>query len=304
VNEANRFWLMLDRKDWGGTSIKVGRQRIKLDDDRWVGNVGWRQNEQTYDAVRFQSHLGHDRLLVQYVFSWETHRIFGDRGPANRRDFGMKSHFMNISYDFGAFLRATHFVYLIDADKPFSRFTTNTFGVRLSGSAPLSDRLASVYEASWAYQQDGGDGTPDYDAFYYHFAAGLDIARIGLVKVGYEVLGSDGGNAQVMTPLATVHKYNGYADAFLTNGGPSGLRDIYVVVAPILPIKAVKLKLIFHQFYSDQGSNNLGQEIDVVAQYRCNQYLSFMYKLAYYDEGGSRSPESLTRHFLQTTLRF
>ena len=304
ATEANRFWLMLDRQDWGGTSIKVGRQRIKLDDDRWVGNVGWRQNEQTYDAVRLQTHLGHDGLLIQYIFAWETHRIFGDRGPANRRDFGMKSHLMNLSYDFGAFLRATGFVYLIDVDRSFSRFTTNTFGVRLAGRSTISDALVSVYEASWAYQQDGGDGTPDYDAFYYHVAAGLDLADIGLVKVGYEVLGSDSGNAQVLTPLATAHKFNGYADAFLTNGGSRGLRDIYVVVAPTLPVKALTLKLIFHQFYSDQGSRNLGQEVDAVVLYQCNQYLSFMYKLAYYDEGGSSSPESRTRHFVQTILRF
>ena len=304
VTEANRFWLMLDREDWGGTSIKAGRQRIKLDDDRWIGNVGWRQNEQTYDAVRFQSHLGQDAVLVQYIFAWETNRIFGDQGPANRRDFGMKSHWLNVSYEFGDFLRATGFVYLIDANDPFSANSTNTFGLRATGRTSLTDSLDGVYEASWAYQMDGGDNAVGYDAFYYHVAAGLDLDDVGLVQFGYEVLGSDDGKAQVVTPLATAHKFNGYADAFLTNGGPRGLRDVYVVIAPALPLDKVTLKLIVHQFYSDQGGDNLGQEVDVVALYRCNQYLSFMYKLGYYDEGESGSPESRTRHFLQTTFSF
>ena len=304
VIEANQFWLLLDRKDWGATSLKVGRQRIKLDDDRWIGNVGWRQNEQTYDALRLQSHLGHEALLVQYIFGWETNRIFGDQGPDNRRDFGMKSHLVNISYNFGEVLKTTGFVYLLDANDPFAANSSRTFGFRVAGRSPLTDTLDSIYEGSFAYQTDGADNPIDYDAFYYHVAAGLDLEGIGLLRLGYEVLGSDDGNAQVVTPLATAHKFNGYADAFLTNGGPRGLRDVYLVVEPHLPIDRLSLKLILHQFYSDQGGDNLGQEYDLVALYRCNAYLSFMYKLAYYDEGESGSPESRTRHFLQTKIQF
>ena len=33
------------------TTLIGGRQRIKLDNDRFVGNVGFRQNEQTFDAA-------------------------------------------------------------------------------------------------------------------------------------------------------------------------------------------------------------------------------------------------------------
>ena len=48
-NELDQLWL-----SYAGipdTLIKGGRQRIKLDDDRFIGNVGWRQLEQTYDSV-------------------------------------------------------------------------------------------------------------------------------------------------------------------------------------------------------------------------------------------------------------
>ena len=61
--------------------IKADRQRIKIDDDRFVGNVGWRQLEQTYDAVSIKSDLGIDGLTVQYAYVWQVRRIFGDNGP-------------------------------------------------------------------------------------------------------------------------------------------------------------------------------------------------------------------------------
>ena len=48
--EVNR--LQLTNTALPGTTLTLGRQRIVLDDHRFVGNVGWRQNEQTFDAVR------------------------------------------------------------------------------------------------------------------------------------------------------------------------------------------------------------------------------------------------------------
>ena len=48
--EINR--LQLTNTSIIDTTITLGRQRIVLDDHRFVGNVGWRQNEQTFDALR------------------------------------------------------------------------------------------------------------------------------------------------------------------------------------------------------------------------------------------------------------
>lgn len=168
----------------------------------------------------------------------------------------------------------------------------------------MTESLDSVYEASWAYQTDAGDNTLDYGAHYYHLSAGFDLEAVGLIKFGYEVLGSDDGKAQILTPLATLHRFNGFADAFLNNGGPRGLRDVYVVLAPAIPIQKVELKFIFHQFHSDQGGDDLGQEYDLVTSYQYNEHLSFLYKVAYFDEGKSGAPESRLRNSVQTTFKF
>ena len=48
----NRFALI--NKSLERTTLTFGRQRIVHDDQRFVGNVGWRQNEQTFDGLRAQ----------------------------------------------------------------------------------------------------------------------------------------------------------------------------------------------------------------------------------------------------------
>ena len=306
VTAANRFWLNLEREDWLGLKLKTGRQRIKLDDDRWVGNVGWRQNEQTFDGVRFQSNFGLEKLVAQYVYAWEVNRIFGDQGPANRRDFGITSHFLNIAYTFAQQLKAVGFVYSIDANDPFAGNSSNTYGTRLTGLIPLTESLGIKYEGSYAYQQNAYDNPVDYDAHYYLADAGIKVKSVGLIGAGYEVLGTDNGKARIVTPFSTAHKFNGFADVFLNNGGVRGLRDVYAYLAPDLSMisKKLKFKFIFHQFYDDQGGDNLGVEYDLVSTYKVNKYWSFLYKFGYFDGGKNRSPLSTVRSILQTTIKF
>jgi len=60
----------------GALTAIGGRQRITLDDQRFVGNVGWRQNEQTYDALTLK---GSPRQGVQPHYPWiaNANRVFG-----------------------------------------------------------------------------------------------------------------------------------------------------------------------------------------------------------------------------------
>jgi hypothetical protein len=302
--EANRFWLQFARKEWLDSSVKVGRQRVKLDDERWIGNVGWRQNEQTFDAVRAQTSLGVENLNAQYLYFWEVNRIFGDKGTGPTRDFGQNTNLVNIRYDAAKTLQATGFVYLIDANDPFAPVSSNTYGARLTGTYDFTDLLSTTYQASYAYQTDGGDNAIDYSANYAYVEAGLDLKAVGGIAGGFELLGTDNGNAVVATPFATAHKFNGFADAFLNNGGPRGLRDLFVSISPAIPIDGLKFKFIFHQFWDDKGGDNLGQEYDAVATYPLNQYITLLYKLGYYDAGQSRSPQGRVRNTLEMNFAF
>lgn len=302
--DVNRVWLGFKREEWAGLDFKAGRQRIKLDDDRWIGNVGWRQNEQTYDAARVQTNLGIDDLKLQYVYVWQVNRIFADKGGAGTKDFGPRSHFVNLSYKANKALKATAFAYLIDPNQAnFRAFGSATYGFRLNGAVGISDDVSLPYQASYAYQEDFGNNQTSYGAHYYMLEGGVKLKDVVTLSAGYEVLGSD-GDARVVTPFSTAHKFNGFADAFLNNGGTRGLRDLYASVAPAIPLKGFKFKLIFHQFWDDQGGDNLGQEYDFVTTYAVNKHLSFLYKFAYYDGGNKPAFSKRTRSTLDMTLKF
>jgi len=302
--DVNRAWLGFAREDWAGLDLKGGRQRIKLDDDRWVGNVGWRQNEQTFDAARLQSNLGLEKLLVQYVHAWEVNRIFADRGPESRRDFNPRSHFVNVSYDHGPSLKGVFFAYLIDpSEDDFQGLGSQTYGVRLTGKVPIGETLSMPYQGSYAFQQDWGDNPTSYAAHYVFAEAGIARDQIGRISVGFELLGSD-RDSVVVTPFSTAHKFNGFADVFLNNGGNRGLRDLFVSIAPEIPLAGVKLELIVHRFWDDQGGDLLGQEYDAVARYDINRHVGLLYKFAYFDGGRKAAFQTTTRSTWQLTVKF
>src|SRR6202008_2628169 len=59
--------LQLTWKPVDAFSVTGGRQRILIDDQRFIGDVGWRQDDQTFDAVRTDISLGQVRLFYAYV---------------------------------------------------------------------------------------------------------------------------------------------------------------------------------------------------------------------------------------------
>lgn len=65
-----------------GATVHVGRQEILLDDQRFVGNVGWRQNHQSFDAVRAES-SDVPGTTVNYAFIRGIHGIRGGAIPVS-----------------------------------------------------------------------------------------------------------------------------------------------------------------------------------------------------------------------------
>ena len=63
------------------TTVTAGRQYIKFADERFIGAVGWRQNDQTFDAVVLEN-KSVKNLTFTYAFINQVNRIFGDSTPA------------------------------------------------------------------------------------------------------------------------------------------------------------------------------------------------------------------------------
>jgi hypothetical protein len=263
-----------------GTGVTLGRQRIILDNARFVGNVGWRQNEQTFDAVRGQAKFGPVTLDATYSNSQRT--IFGADSPNEHFDGDL------VLLNGGAKLAGVDvkaFAYVLDYDAR-AAFSSQTYGVLAKGAVPLGP-VKLEYLASLATQADHGTNPVSYRAEYISAELGAGVAGFAL-KAGYEELGSDGGAAAFQTPLATLHAFNGWADLFLTTPA-TGLRDYYATVGrkiglPFLP-GGLNAGVTYHEFDSDAGGLDYGSEWDASLGFKLGP-VGMLAKVADYDARG------------------
>ncbi len=263
------------------TDIKYGRQRLALDNHRFIGTVGWRQNEQTYDgATVVNESLPDTTLTAGYLYN--ANRIFAGAG-GTLDNYRMRSGVLNAQYDGLALGSLSAYSYLLSfSDEPES--STQTYGLRVSGDTDITPDVTGLYELEYAYQDDYDNNPEDFNTDYYKLEGGIDTAGV-TVKLGREVLGSDSGNAAFSTPLATLHAMNGWTDQFLPTGTPQGLpdglRDTYLSVSGQL--QGVNLMAVYHNFESDRGGIDYGSEFGVQATYAIGDHYTLGAKAASYD---------------------
>ena len=298
--ELNQGWLSFDTIP--DTVIKGGRQKILLDNQRFVGAVGWRQMEQTFDAVDLiNTSLG--ALSAQGMYIWNVRNIFS-------RDVNMQSPLLNLKYTFQDIGSLTGYGYWLDYNDPDDSgpfpfaFSTQTIGLRFNGSTAVTDNLKLLYTAEYAGQSDYQDNPEDYTADYYHFIGGLLAPNSGSMltnisgKFAYEVLGSDNG-VSFKTPLGTNHGFNGWADQFLTVP-PDGLRDLYGILSST--IAGVKVDLIYHDFQADEGGSDYGTEFDAMLTKKFASHYTLQAKYANYNADEYKTDTQ--KFWLQFTVAF
>ncbi|CAH0991583.1 hypothetical protein SIN8267_01692 [Sinobacterium norvegicum] len=241
-----------------GLDLRAGRQRIILDNARFVGNVGWRQNEQTFDAVK--ASYGANNLTVDAVWISQVKTITDGTLNTNHALF-------NASYQLANIGKLTGYFYGLDNQDDSNDNATNsdTYGVRFAGSMALNDSIKLIYNAEYANQKTDVD---NYNADYILAEIGADFSLFS-IKAGYELLGSDDASYGFQTPLATKHAFNGWADKFLSTP-TGGLQDSYIQAST--KVAGMKLAAIYHQYDADQAFNcggsdqcdSLGDEINLL----------------------------------------
>lgn len=252
----------------GNMVFTAGRQRINHNDQRFVGGVGWRQNEQTFDGYRVQ-YNDNANLSVDFSYVYNVNRIFGPDG--DRADLGGDISLLNANYQITKGHKLTGFVYNLDFDSAFA-LSSRTVGVSYDG------KFSGIkLHASYAKQNDTGDNPTDYSADFWSLEAGTKISAIS-IAAGYESLGSDNGKG-FTTPLATLHKFQGFADKFLATPG-TGVNDLYLKASG--KVGKLTLAAIWHKLDSDLGSINYGKEINLVAKYPVADKVGLLIKYANY----------------------
>jgi hypothetical protein len=273
VTELNR--LQLTWTPDPAFAAVVGRQRIAVDDQRFVGNANWRQDEQTFDAAKFDGGLG--KLKVTYAYLGKINRTVGQAA-----DWDSKSHLLNVGYTIADALKAQGYVYALDF-KQAPASSTLTEGVRLTGQTWVS-LFKLNYMAGYAQQRPYGLNTGHFNLPYEtaEVAATYDIYT---VKANYESLGGN-GKVGFSTPLATLHIFQGWADAFLTTP-TKGIDDANLSLTANPRFKLdylfnIQLVARYNQFKTQQGGASLGHEWDASAQAAITAKLTALLKYADY----------------------
>jgi hypothetical protein len=232
-------------------NVKYGRQRIVLDNSRFIGNVGWRQNEQTYDGVSFTNKsIRYTNIFVAHITN--VNRIFGNEIPI-QGDYKQDTNLFNVSYTGFEAGKLVGYAYLIDnlddatligtSGNKSLAISSDTYGVRWSSTA----NPAFMYTLEYAQQKGAGSNPMDYTANYYLAEASTTLGRF-VPQIGYEVLGSDGGMKGFSTPFATLHIFNGWADRFLATP-KEGIKDMYASLTTT--VAGVTLVAAFHDYNPD-----------------------------------------------------
>jgi len=251
----NRFALI--NKSLDRTTLTFGRQRIIHDDQRFVGNVGWRQNEQTFDALRAQ--WGSTKIKTDLTYASQVNRVFGPDSPQGKWEGDVV--LANFAYTLPVGTLSL-FDYYLDIDGVASA-STNTVGMKLAGSKPVG-KLTATYAAAYAQQGEAGLNAADVDTDYELLEGGLNFAKVGFA-LGYEVLGSD-GTVGFATPLATLHAFQGWADKFLATPA-AGIEDSYVRFNYPLGKRgrftSIAAVAVFHDYEADVGGAHFGEELNL-----------------------------------------
>lgn len=301
ATEVNQAYLSYS--GLGNTTVKWGRQRIKLDNDRFIGNVGWRQNEQTYDAFTLvNKSLPSTTITAGYITN--VNRIFSDSAVAPTSGaFGgnhkMRSTILNASYKGWSFAEVVGYAYILDYDTAtaMTANSADTFGLRLNGSAPMGGNKL-LYTAEFANQRSAHNNTIHYKTNYTLLEGGVDVTNIAVFKLGYEVLGTDTGATiagvattpkSFSTPLATLHAFNGWADMFLTTP-TAGLKDTYV--SANTKLAGIGLGAVYHDYRADKTagaftSSGIGNEWNLVASKTFEKNYTIGLKYADYKAKGT-----------------
>jgi hypothetical protein len=269
-NELNQLYGQYAGFD---TTVKLGRQKIVYDNAAFVGDVGWRQNQQTYDGLSI-TNKSIPGLTASYAYVGQVNRIFGVDANGVFENAPGEIHLLNASYAGIQGVTLGGYIYLMDFDEAAAdKWDNDTFGLSAKTKA-----LGFTFYGELAYQEDAGN-LNDEQGLYAHVFAMKEFGKQSLT------LGIEHLDAGVQTPLATVHAFNGYADATDTrriDGNHGGLTDTYLTyVTPIFC--GIKWTNAVHFFGDNAISNDLGFGFDSVLMKKFDDHITGIFKLGYFD---------------------
>ncbi len=303
-SELNQLWI-----SYAGipdTVIKGGRQRIKFDDDRFIGNVGWRQMETTFDSVL----VTHNN---QQLFGLTVNAGYiGNVQTFTATNEHVEAPILNVNYKVGDYGNLVGYGYWLDYTEGNEAVTreksSQTYGLRMSNfqkpgdTLKLSDNYGLVYTAEWGHQEDYGHGRIKYEADRINLMGGFTAYNFTF-QGAMEQLDGKGANKTFDTPLGTNHAFQGWADLFLVTPN-DGIRDVFGTVISTMDRGSVVLTGVYHDFTDDTGRLHYGKEYDFSALKKFGKHYSVLAKYAYYDADSFGGTTDTQKIWVQGNISF
>lgn len=264
--DLNQAALLFKAGD--SSQITLGRQRLNFGDQRFIGSVGWRQNEQTFDGIRLVQSFG-SAVQLDLASLHNANRVFGPDGP--NADLHGRFNLAQANWTVKPEHVLQSYVYNFDFDSLVAR-SSSTHGFDYKGAAQ-----GFKWQLALANQQDAHQAPANYNVGYHRIELSYPISQV-TIKGIVERLGSD-GKVAFQTPFATLHAFNGFADMFLTTP-TNGLREQAVQLA--FPVLKAKATLSWHHFNSDYADIHYGNEVDASLAYELNSQWQILGKVAFY----------------------
>lgn len=288
TNELNQGYLQYKGFD---TTFKLGRQRIIYDNTAFIGNVGWRQNEQTFDAFSIATQAI-DGLTLSYAYINQVNRIFGSDAINNFDYDNTNIHLLNAAYTGIEGFTFGGYAYLMEFDS-IGAYNCDTYGGYVKTSQLGLDLYGEI-----AYQENAG-AAQNLEGTYAHFTVGKTFGTQA-ITLGMEYLSQN-----FRTPLSTVHAFNGFADAFIgqrLTGTTGGLTDIYV--SHTVPfIFGTKFTNVLHAFGDNEVSTGRGWEYDAVLVKKFDDNFTGIAKFAHFESEAPALP-TISRFSVELNYEF
>ncbi|TSA39030.1 MAG: hypothetical protein D4R63_10115 [Methylococcaceae bacterium] len=281
-NELNQFWFTYTGLT--DNTFKFGRQNIKLDDERFIGNAPWRQMRATYDAIMITNKT---QILPNLTTNFG---YIANAQMANSLTDNMESPLLNFNYKMGKYGNLVTYGYWLDYTEQANYEKSNqNYGARVAcctkplDSIKLNDNFGLVYTAEYTHQSNYGHGLTAYDVDRYNVMGGFSAYNL-IFEGAMEQLGGTGLNQTFDFPLSSLHAFQGWADLFLQTPS-NGIRDIFGTVLVPLQNGDIVFSGMYHTYSDDTGRFNYGDEWDMQVVKKFGKHYSLLTKYAYYGKG-------------------
>jgi hypothetical protein len=259
--DTNRLYL--ENSGLPDTRVRLGKQPVKLDDERFFSDVDFRQVPMLFNGLTVVNNSLPDTEVYAALLN-RVRTVFATQART-------RIWLLRVAYSPAQDQSIAAYTYGVNQPEIGDNAWLNdgsheVFGLRAEGVVSTRLGFNWLYRAEVAHQRHYAGGDPLIEADYWRLGGGVAwprLADLG-VRVDREVKTSNNGQYAFQMPFEDTYAFNGWASEFTTTP-PTGLRDTWVSV------RAQPGHFQFvaeaHHFASTYGSVAYGNELDLRAAY-------------------------------------